>query len=163
MEWDLGVAGTGVLALLAIGFGVVALVRAEYTARRTNLNAANMNGVCAGRMKPRSFGIVPFPGVTYDCGGWETVAVWSTKMGADKVAGDINTPTFADPVAEADLIAYDAYVDPGSHIVMWHRWLNGGLDIIESTASSNLDRTVKRWVDDSHINGYDPVRYVNAC
>lgn len=66
-------------------------------------------------------------------------------------------------MAESDLIAYDAYVDPGSHIVIWHRWWNGGLDISESTTSSALDRTVHRWVDDSYINGYVPVRYVGVC
>ena len=71
--------------------------------------------------------------------------------------------TYSNPVAVGNLIAYDACALPGSHIVTWHRWLNGGLDISEATTSDSLDRTVERWVDDSHVNGYTPIRYINAC
>jgi len=166
-----------------------------YLSLQTVLNNSNINGTCSGRMKPRSLALSPFPGVTYDWGGWRTSAQWASDMANNRIAGDINTTaeacdygvdcsgfvqqiwgitdtkhntnqlatTYSDPVAESDLIAYDAYVDPGSHIVIWHRWWNGGLDISESTTSSALDRTVHRWVDDSYINGYVPVRYVGVC
>lgn len=65
-------------------------VRAGYTSNSKYLSNTNINGTCAGRVKPHYLGSAgTYPGVSYDWGGWDTSSGWNTYMTDGKQAGDL--------------------------------------------------------------------------
>jgi hypothetical protein len=72
--------------------------------------------------------------------------------------------TYAFPLAaKSDLRAGDALNKAGSHMVLFDRLRDGGLDIYEETTTNSYDRTVYRWTGWSTWTYYSPWRYDHIC